>query len=101
MDIAEVIGHIVATQKYETLVSCKLCVIQPITHDGQKSRKPLIATDATASRGLGERVFFVESGDAVFTGLQGEDLPVDAAIVGIVDEIYSHEATKERKRDEN
>jgi len=88
MDIARVIGHIVATQKDPSLVSCKICVIQPVTHDGKNSRAPLIATDATASRGLGDKVFFVESGDAVFTGLQGEDLPVDAAIVGIVDEIY-------------
>ncbi len=88
MDIARVIGHIVATQKTPSLVSCKLCIIQPVTHDGRVSRKPLIATDATASRGVGEEVFFVESGDAVFTGLQGEDLPVDAAIVGIVDSIH-------------
>jgi ethanolamine utilization protein EutN len=88
MDIARVIGHIVATQKDPSLVSCKLCVIEPLNHDGKPSRKPLIATDATASRGLGELIFFVESGDAVFTGLQGEDLPVDAAIVGIVDEIH-------------
>ena len=88
MDIARVIGHIVATQKVPSLVSCKICVIEPIGVDGKPSRKPLIATDATAMRGLGELVFFVESGDAVFTGLQGEDLPVDAAIVGIVDHLY-------------
>jgi len=90
MDIARVIGHIVATQKDPSLVSCKICIIQPLTHDGKPSRKPIIATDATSSRGLGELVFIVESGDAVFTGLLGEDLPVDAAVVGIVDEI-SHE----------
>jgi len=93
MDIARVIGHIVATQKDPSLVSCKICVIQPVvydekTRDYKPSRKPLVATDATAMRGLGELVFFVESGDAVFTGLQGEDIPVDAAIVGIVDNIH-------------
>ncbi len=90
MDIACVIGHIVATQKDPSLESCKICIIQPLTHDYKPApRKPLIATDATASRGLGEIVFFVESGDAVFTGLRGEDLPVDAAILGIVDEVYA------------
>ena len=87
MDLARVIGHIVATQKDPALVSCKLCVVQPLTHDGRPARKPIVATDATASRGLGERVFLVESGDAVFTGLQGQDLPVDAAVVGIVDHV--------------
>jgi ethanolamine utilization protein EutN len=88
MDFARVIGTIVATQKDPSLVSCKLCVVQPLTHDSKPSRKPIVATDATASRGLGELVFLVESGDAVFTGLQGDDLPVDAAIVGIVDHIH-------------
>jgi ethanolamine utilization protein EutN len=96
MDIARVIGTIVATQKDPSLVSCKLCVVQPVTHDGKPSRKPLIATDATASRGLGEPVFLVESGDAVFTGLLGEDLPVDAAIVGIVDQVYSNSKAASR-----
>lgn len=94
MDVARIIGHIVATQKDPSLVSCKLCVIQPLTHDGREVRKPLVATDATASRGLGERVFFVESGDAVFTGLQGQDLPVDAAVVGIVDEISTSDSSE-------
>lgn len=88
MDIARVIGHIVATQKDPSLVSCKICVIQPVDHQGKPVRKPLIATDATASRALGEMVYFVEGGDAQFTGLQGADMPVDAAIVGIVDEIH-------------
>jgi len=87
MDIGRVIGHIVATQKDPSLVSCKFCVIQPLTHDGKAVRKPLVATDATASRGLGELVFFVESGDAVFTGLLGQEMPVDAAVVGIVDSV--------------
>jgi len=31
MDIARVIGHIVATQKDPSLVSCKICVIQPMS----------------------------------------------------------------------
>jgi ethanolamine utilization protein EutN len=87
MDIARVIGNIVATQKDPSLVSCKLCVVQPVTHDGKAVRKPIVATDATASRGRDELVFLVESGDAVFTGLLGDDMPVDAAVVGIVDSI--------------
>jgi ethanolamine utilization protein EutN len=87
MDIARVIGHVVATQKDPSLVSCKLCVVQPVTHDGKPIRKPIVATDATASRGRDELVFLVESGDAVFTGLLGDSMPVDAAVVGIVDTI--------------
>ncbi len=85
MNIARVIGTIVATQKDEALETCKICVIQPLDAQLQPSGKPLIATDATASRGPDELVYYVTGGDAVHTGLRGAPMPVDAGIVGIVD----------------
>ena len=85
MDIARVIGTIVATQKDEALETCKICVIQPLDAKLKPCGKPLIATDATASRGLDELVYYVTGGDAVHTGLRGAPMPVDAGIVGIVD----------------
>jgi ethanolamine utilization protein EutN len=85
MNIARVIGTIVATQKDEALETCKICVIQPLDAQLKPRGKPLIATDATASRGADELVYYVTGGDAVHTGLRGFPMPVDAAIVGIVD----------------
>jgi len=85
MNIARVIGTIVATQKEEALETCKICVIQPLDAQLQPSGRPLIATDATASRGTDELVYYVTGGDAVHTGLRGAPMPVDAGIVGIVD----------------
>ncbi len=87
MDIARLIGTIVATQKDPALVSSKICIIQPLDKDLRPNGKPLVATDSTSQRGTGEIVYYVSSGDAVFTGLQGEKIPVDAAIVGIVDQV--------------
>ena len=79
---------IVATQKVPALESCTLCIIQPLNERLQEAGAPLIATDATARRGVGEIVYYVASGEAMFTGVRGEDLPVDAAIIGIVDSVH-------------
>jgi len=87
MDIARIIGTIVSTRKVSSLESAVLSVIQPLNEKLEPVGEPLIATDATARHGVGEIVYYVASGDAVFTGLRGEDIPVDAAIVGIVDSI--------------
>lgn len=86
MDIARVIGSIVATQKYRTLVGTKLAVIQPLDEQLAASGQPLIAVDIDSRCGLGEYVYFVTGGDAA----QLEDdkfIPSDASIVGIVDRV--------------
>jgi len=88
MDLARVIGAIVATRKDPALVGCKLCLIRRLDEDLKPVDEPLVATDATASHGEGDIVYIVESGDAVFTGPEGRPMPVDAAIVGIVNDAH-------------
>ena len=88
MDIARIIGTIVSTRKVASLEGVTICVIQPLDEHLKDAGQPLIATDATNRRGVGEIIYYVASGDAVFTGLAGEDIPVDAAIMGIVDSIH-------------
>lgn len=89
MDIAKVIGTVVATQKVSVMEGVTLLVLQPLNEKQEPQGKPLIASDATGRRGVGEIVYYVASGDATYTGLRGEDLPVDAAVLGIVDSIYA------------
>ena len=89
MDLVRVIGTVVATRKDPTLVSSKLCVVRRLDKDLRPVGDPLIATDATASHGEGDLVFIVESGDAVFTSFHGRNMPVDAAIVGIVNDHHA------------
>lgn len=96
MDIARVIGHVVATQKDSSMTGVTLCVIQPLNESLEPAGEPLIATDATSMRGRGEIVFFVASGDAVFTGRGGQAMPVDAAILGIVDHVHVDERARRR-----
>ena len=88
MDIARVIGSVVATQKDPALQGVSILLVQPLNEDLEPAGKPLVATDAMGIRGPGEIVFIVTSGDAVYTAPDGRALPVDAAIMGIVDDVY-------------
>lgn len=87
MDLARVIGTVVATEKDPLLVGQKLSILQPLDERLAPVGAPLVATDFGARRGTGEVVFFVRSGDAMPTGPDGTLIPVDAAVVGIVDEV--------------
>ena len=83
MQLAKVIGDVVATRKDESLLGAKLLVVQPIAPDGQPAGRPLVAIDAVGA-GAGEHVFFVRGKEASFP-FYPETPPVDAGIVGIVD----------------
>jgi ethanolamine utilization protein EutN len=83
MQLARVIGDVVATRKDENLVGIKLLVVQPLTPDHQPTGRPLVAVDAVGA-GIGEDVFFVRGKEASFPFYPVE-APVDAGIVGIVD----------------
>lgn len=83
MQIARVIGDVVATVKDPNLVTHKLLVLQPVTPDKAPAGRTLVAADAVGA-GVGEHVFFVRGREASFPFLPAEP-PVDACIVGIVD----------------
>lgn len=85
MNLGRVIGTVVATQKYEGLAGCKLLLVQPLDHEGRKAGDYLVAVD-TVRAGVGELIYFVNSREAALA-LTPWFVPVDAAIVGIVDEV--------------
>ena len=87
MDLARIMGTVVAEAKDPLLVGVQLCVIQPLDENLEPVDQPLIASEADCSRAVGEIVYYVASGDAVFTHPDGRAMPVDAAIVGKVDRI--------------
>src|SRR6187399_2420440 len=65
MQLARVIGDIVASHKDENLSSLKLLVLQPLAADGSDAGRTLVAVDA-AGAGVGETVFFVRGKEASF-----------------------------------
>ena len=83
MQVARVIGDIVATRKDQELTAIKLLVLQPLGSDKQPVGRTLVAADSVGA-GVGEIVFFVRGREASFPWLPSE-VPVDAGIVGIVD----------------
>jgi microcompartment protein CcmK/EutM len=65
MQIAKVVGDVVATRKDENLTGLKLLLLQPLTPEGEPVGRTLVAVDA-AGAGVGERVFFVRGKEASF-----------------------------------
>jgi ethanolamine utilization protein EutN len=83
MQLARVIGTVVATRKEAAFDGIKLLLIQPLSASGVDLGRPLVAVDAM-SAGVGQRVFFVRGKEASFPWYPAE-VPADAGIVGIVD----------------
>jgi microcompartment protein CcmK/EutM len=83
MQLARVIGDVVATMKDEQLSGIRLMVLQPLNPAGQADGRTLVAVDAIGA-GVGETVFFVRGKEASFP-FHPKEVPTDAGIVGIVD----------------
>ena len=86
MQIARVIGTVVSTQKNRKLEGAKLLLVQPLTLEGAAKGIALLAIDAVGA-GVGERVLVVIEGKAAGDALGRKAAAVDAAIIGIVDQV--------------
>ena len=83
MQLARVIGCVVATVKNDSLEGRKLLVVQSLNADLKPQGQPLVALDAIGA-GVGELVFWCRGKEASFP-FRREDTPTDCTIVGIVD----------------
>ena len=79
MIIGKVVGSVVSTRKCENLVGKKLMIIEPLKKEGQ-----FVAIDVVGA-GIGE-IVLVAMGSAARMSTGVENAPVDAAIVGIIDD---------------
>jgi ethanolamine utilization protein EutN len=85
MYLGKVIGTVVATVKYEGLQGKRLLVVQPVDQHERPNAPIEVAVDTTQA-GPGELVFLVGSREAALA-CDPWFVPVDAAIVGIVDAV--------------
>jgi ethanolamine utilization protein EutN len=92
MQIAQVVGTVVSTQKHRKLEGAKLLLVQPQTPDGTPRGPVLLAIDSVGA-GVGERVLVVIEGKAAGDALGKKAAPVDAAIIGIVDRLTVEESS--------
>lgn len=82
MVTARLIDHIWATRKAELLNGYKLMLVEII--GGIEAGKRLVAADVI-SAGIGDRVL-VTTGSSARRMFENDNIPVDAAIIGIIDE---------------
>ena len=86
MQLALVVGTLVATQKHRRFEAAKLLLVQPIDERDQPRGPVLLAVD-TVGAGVDEKVLLVLDGRAAGDAMQEKGAPVDAAIVGIIDHV--------------
>ena len=97
MYLARVIGRLVATQQYEGLSGVPLQVIQPLDEAGHEMGASLVAC-ATVSVGPGDLVHFVDGREAALA-CPVPFVPVDAAIIGYVEQASALGLTLDREQD--
>ena len=83
MIIGKVVGSLFSTRKNEKLVGNKFMIVEPV-EDMRSTGSRLVAIDVIGA-GIGEYVL-VAHGSAARIGCDMADAPIDAAIVGIIDE---------------
>ena len=86
MHLGRVIGTVVATHKTPDLDGVKFLIVQPLSRDGDPKGRPIVAADGVAMAGPDELVYFVGSREAA-QAMPEPFVPIDHAIVGLVDEI--------------
>ena len=86
MQLGKVIGDVVMTRKDESLAGITLLIVQPLNLDDTPRGEPLLAVDGVGA-GVDEKVLVVLEGRAAGEALGRKGAPVDAAIVGIIDEV--------------
>jgi microcompartment protein CcmK/EutM len=84
MRIGKIIGTVIATHKDPKLEGIKLLIVRPIDLNGKEEDGYILAAD-TVQAGMTDTVIVVQGSSArMATGMN--DKPVDATIIGIVDQ---------------
>lgn len=86
MQLGRVVGTVVATIRHPGLDGVKFLIVQPLDASGRDRGRPVVAADGVAMAGPGETVYVVGSREAA-QALPETFVPVDHAIVGIVDAV--------------
>lgn len=86
MKLGRVRGSVVATVKDPNMAGMKLLVVQPLDERQRDTGRCVVAADAVHQSGAGDIVYFVASREAA-EAMKPRFVPVDHAIVGIVDAV--------------
>ncbi len=86
MLLGKVIGTVTPCIIYKGLEGVPLLIIQPIDKNQNPTGSPRIATDPTRMAGKNEMIYYEGGREAAMT-LEIDFVPVDASIIGIVDDV--------------
>jgi ethanolamine utilization protein EutN len=86
MQLARVVGTVVASVKAPNMDGVRLLIVQPLTRDLATNGQPVVAADALETAGPGDLVYIVGAREAA-EAMPNRFVPVDHAIVGIVDAV--------------
>ena len=92
MKLGRVIGRVVCATKLPCFDGLKLLLVQPLDERREEAGSPIVAFD-TARAGEGDLVFYEGGKEAAQANPNGWFNPADAAILGVVDEVYGTEAS--------
>ena len=95
MQLAKVVGTVVASQKETSLEGIKLLLVRPVDEEGRETGVHIVAADAV---GAGpEELVLIASGSSARQTRLTDKRPVDAVIMAIVDSWSIGGATKYQK----
>ena len=86
MLLGRVIGTVVPAVLVDELYATPMLWVQPLDKQGRSLGDPLVCADGTRMAGPGQVVYWVASREAALA-LDPWFVPVDDAIVGLVDEV--------------
>ena len=87
MYLARVIGDVVSTHRHEHLGHKKLLLVRRLDLDDHEEGGELIALDVIGV-GVGEKVLVVQEGNAARSLFKDTRIPVQAVVVGVVDQVH-------------
>jgi microcompartment protein CcmK/EutM len=95
MQLARVVGTVVATLKEESMQGIKLLVVRPLDEEGRESGNAIVSADAVGA-GPGE-VVLIAAGSSARQTTVTDKRPVDSVVMAIVDSWHVADVVKYKK----
>ncbi len=87
MKVGRIIGTVTPAVIQRELEGIPMLLLQPLSRDGEERGYPVVAADPTRMAGPGETVYYESSREAALA-CDPWFVPVDHAVIGIVDEVH-------------
>jgi microcompartment protein CcmK/EutM len=95
MQLARVVGTVVATRKEESIQGIKLLVVRPLDEEGRESGNAIVSADAV---GAGpDEIVLIAAGSSARQTVVTDKRPIDSVVMAIVDSWYVGDAVKYKK----